>query len=201
MCRKHGSKAVACSVVGCSTNAAARGVCSKHGALGTCAFNNCTTAVKARGRCTKHGGGSRKDCKEEGCTARAAARGLCRKHGAYGTCKFARCTTNAYSYGSPYCSKHGGGGKRKPCSVAGCTTASALRDLCKKHGGGPGKCVFGGCTNVMKSTKRKTCHTHGGLGYCNYTEPGGDILLGKCLTPAIKWGGNCKKHTGKYVDK
>ena len=36
-----------------------------------------------------------------------------------------------------------------------------------------------------------------GKGYCKYTEPGGDILAGKCLTPAIKWGGNCQKHSRK----
>ena len=145
---------------------------------------------------------------------------VCAKHGAYGTCKFGGCTSNAQS-GSSNCRKHGGG--KKPCSVAGCTTNSRSKGLCHKHGGGVGECVFGGCTNVMASTKWKTCSTHGGKGYCAYSEEKGGILDGKCLTPALKWGGyctyivdeestdydrkcwtpatkwggNCKKHTGK----
>ena len=44
--------------------------------------------------------------------------------------------------------------------------------------------MFGGCTNKMVSTKWKTCTTHGGKGYCKYTEPGGDIVLGKLLERA-----------------
>ena len=197
-CRKHDSKTVACSTEGCSTNAVARGVCNKHGALGICTFNKCTSAVKARGRCRKHGGVSKKKvCTEEGCTTFAYARGVCAKHGANGTCMFAGCTSNAKS-GSSHCFKHGGG-NHKPCSVAGCTTASNRKGLCGKHGGGPGECVLGGCTNKMVSNKWKTCITHGGRGYCAYTEEGGGgILTSKCLTPAIKWGGNCRKHTSNW---
>ena len=36
-------------------------------------------------------------------------------------------------------------------------------------------------------------------GYCTYTEDGADILAGKCLLPAIKCGGNCRKHTSKQM--
>ena len=85
----------------------------------------------------------------------------------------------------------------KPCSVAGCTTTSQRKGLCGKHGGGVGECVFGGCTNVMASTKWKTCSTHGGKGYCAYVPEGrGYVFERKCWTPALKWRGNCQKHTG-----
>ena len=111
------------------------------------------------------------------------------------TCKCEGCTTNARS-GSSHCRKHGGE-KKKPSPVVGCTTNSLRKGLCSKHGGGPGECVFGGCTNQQTGRKWKTCAAHGGIGYCTYSEPGADILAGKCLTPAIKWGGNCRKHTSK----
>ena len=48
----------------------------------------------------------------------------------------------------------------------------------------------------MVGNKWKTCKRHGGLGCCNYSEEGG-VLGSKCFMPAIKWGGNCKKHAGK----
>ena len=57
--------------------------------------------------------------------------------------------------------------------------------------------MFGGCTNKMVGNMWKTCITHGGKGYCAYLSEEGDVLERKCLTPAIKWGGNCYKHTGK----
>ena len=152
----------------------------------TTTFTNCTTAAAARGRCCKHGGARRKVRKEEGCTATAKARGVCAKHGANGLCKFEGCTSNTHSHRSPHCSKDGGGNK-KPCSVAGCTTTSAREGLCAKHGGHRDECVFGGCTNQRVGTKWHTCTTHGGRGYCAYSL--------ECLTPALKWGGNCTKHT------
>ena len=193
-CTKHDSKT--CSADGCSTDASGRGLCKKHGGRGFCSFNKCTSAVQARGRCAKHGGGRKKMCKEEGCATLAKARGVCAKHGAHGTCTIEGCATNAQST-SAHCRKHGGG-NQKPCSVAGCTTTSQRKGLCHKHGGGPGECVFGGCTNQMVGSMWKTCVTHGGLGHCAYTEEGGDdVLAGKCLTPAIKSGGNCRKHTSK----
>ena len=39
-CTKHDSKTVACSVEGCSTNAAERGLCKKHGTIKICSFDN-----------------------------------------------------------------------------------------------------------------------------------------------------------------
>ena len=186
-CKTHDSKTVACSVEGCSSIAKARGICQRHGANGTCSANGCDTAVHLRGRCCKHGGGSRKVCKEEGCTTLAKARGVCTLHGAYGTCKLEGCATSTIS-GASHCWKHGGG-RNKPCSVAGCTTTSKRKGLCAKHGGGQAKCVSGGCTNKMVGNKWKTCRTHGGLGYCAHT-PG-------CVMPATKLGGNCYKHTSR----
>ena len=60
-CTKHDSKTVACSAEGCSNIALnARGVCDKHGARGPCSVENCTSAAATRGRCHKHGGGIKK---------------------------------------------------------------------------------------------------------------------------------------------
>ena len=104
----------------------------KHGAFGVCSFNNCTTAstLKAKRTCYRHSGhsghSSETVCKTKGCSSLTAARGACYKHGAQGTCQFDGCTTNAYSRGSPYCRKHGGG-KKNPCSVSRCTTIPAAR--------------------------------------------------------------------------
>ena len=184
-----------CSAEGCSTNAAARGLCKKHGTKKICSWDNCTSVVVARGRCWKHGGGSKKVCQEEGCTTLAQVRGVCGKHGARGTCKVAGCTTNAAS--GSYCRKHGGG--MKPCSVAGCTTTSVRKGLCTKHGGGRDECVFGGCTNVMKSTKWKTCKAHGGLGYCTYTEPGGGCC-GRQMLDACNQVGRELQEAHRQVD-
>ena len=44
----------------------------------------------------------------------------------------------------------------------------------------------------MVSTKRKTCTTHGKQRVLHILGRGGDILAGKCLAPAIKWGGNVR---------
>ena len=86
-----------------------------------------------------------------------------------------------------------------PYSVAGCSTNAVRKGVCRKHGGGPGECVFGGCTNMM-GCKWKTCSAHGGKGYCAYVPGGGMFFERECwtpaVTPALKWGGNCTKHTG-----
>ena len=81
--------------------------------------------------------------------------------------------------------------------MAGCTTTSERKGLCAKHGGGKGECVFGGCTNKRTESMWRTCKTHGGNRYCAHLTEEGDVLERKCLTPALKWGGNCYKHTSK----
>eukprot|EP00729_Bicosta_minor_P032926 gene32926-biopygen23636 len=160
----------------------------KHGANGFCSFGNCKTAAVSKGRCARHGGGKTKVCKVKDCDTLAHARGLCGKHGAHGTCTTKGCTTNAQP-GFQHCFKHGGG-KKKPCSVAGCTTPSQRKGLCKKHGGGPGRCYAGNCTNVIVGMWM-TCGKHGGHGEC--AHPSG------CRYPVLartkKDGrGFCKKH-------
>eukprot|EP00729_Bicosta_minor_P032820 gene32820-biopygen13666 len=172
----------------CPSKVVARGVCTKHGANGFCSFGNCKTAAVSKGRCARHGGGRTKECKVKDCNTLAHARGLCRKHGANGTCATKGCTTNANS-GFKHCIKHGGG-KKKPCSVAACTTTSVRKGLCVKHGGGPGRCYAGNCTNVIVGMW-KTCAAHGGHGEC--AHPSG------CRYPVLartkKDGrGFCKKH-------
>ena len=167
----------------CDDGVVGRGLCGKHT---VCSWEWCTTAVASRGRCVKHGGGSTKVCKIKGCSTFAQARSLCKKHGACGKCQFAGCTTGLSSTKASHCKRHGD--KRKPCSVAGCTTPFARKGLCQKHGGGPGPCFISGCPNQMVSTKIMTCKSHGGLGYCSLEE---------CWTPAIRKDGNCQKHTNK----
>ena len=116
---------------------------------------------------------------------------LCRRTGTaetvHGKCQFAGCNTSLTSTKESYCKKHGGS-KMAPCSVADCATPSQRKGLCVKHGGGMGPCFISGCPNQIVSTKIMTCKSHGGLGYCTLEE---------CWTPAIKKGGNCRKHTSK----
>eukprot|EP00729_Bicosta_minor_P011680 gene11680-biopygen2360 len=184
LCRTHGAQG-SCSTAGCDTGAVKDGLCSKHGANGFCTFNDCTTAANARGLCARHG--RTKVCDIEGCKTLAHARGRCARHGAYGWCKADGCATPA-AQGFEHCIKHGGGKKKSPCSVAGCTTASNRKGLCCEHGGSKEECRIAGCTNRIDGFL-KTCMTHGGRGYCQH--PSG------CITPATKYGANCRKHTKK----
>eukprot|EP00729_Bicosta_minor_P032821 gene32821-biopygen2830 len=187
LCRTHGAQG-SCSTAGCDSGAAKDGLCFKHGANGFCTFTDCTTAAQSRGLCGRHGGGKTKVCDIEGCKTLAAAHSRCKRHGAYGWCKVDGCTTPA-AQGFEHCFAHGGGKKqkKKPCSVAGCTTTSRARGLCGKHGGS-GECRIAGCTNQMYGFL-KTCTTHGGRGYCQH--PSG------CIAPATKYGANCTRHTKK----
>eukprot|EP00729_Bicosta_minor_P006348 gene6348-biopygen21845 len=185
LCNAHGARGF-CSTAGCDTGAVKDGLCEKHGAYGFCTFDNCKTYAKARGLCSRHGG--TKVCDIEGCKTLSQARGRCTRHGAHGWCKIDGCTTPAAQEGFEHCFKHGGGKKKKPCSVAGCTTPSNRNGLCGKHGGGKDECKMAGCTNQSYGFL-KTCTTHGGSGYCQH--PSG------CITPATKYGANCRKHTKK----
>eukprot|EP00729_Bicosta_minor_P006350 gene6350-biopygen21847 len=184
LCSAHGARGF-CSMNGCNTGAVKDDLCTKHGAKKICTFNDCTTAAHSRGFCGRHGGRSTKVCDIDGCKTLAQARGRCKRHGAYGWCKVDGCTTPA-AQGFEHCIAHGGG--KKPCSVAGCTTTSDRKGLCGKHGGGKEECRIAGCFNTSYGFL-KTCTTHGGSGYCQH--PSG------CITPATKYGANCKKHTKK----
>ena len=184
LCCAHGARGF-CSTDGCNTGAVKDGLCQKHGAKKICTFDDCTTAARSRGLCGRHGGGSTKLCDIEGCKTLAQARGRCSRHGAYGWCKVDGCTTPA-SQGFKHCIAHGGGKKKRPCSVAGCTTPSQRKGLCVKHGGGKEECKIAGCTNQSYGFL-KTCKKHGRSGYCQH--PSG------CIAPATKYGANCTKHT------
>eukprot|EP00729_Bicosta_minor_P005449 gene5449-biopygen29913 len=186
LCFAHGARGF-CSTAGCNTGAVKDGLCSKHGAKKICTLDDCTTYAHSRGLCARHGGGNTKVCNIEGCTTLAQARGRCRRHGAHGWCKGDGCATPA-AQGFEHCIAHGGGKKRKPCSVAGCTTTYNRKGLCVKHGRGKEECKIAGCTNQIYGFL-KTCTTHGGRGYCQH--PSG------CITPAIKYGANCTMHTKK----
>eukprot|EP00729_Bicosta_minor_P007312 gene7312-biopygen16920 len=184
LCAMHGARGF-CSTAGCDSGAKKDGLCFKHGAYGFCTFDDCKTYAKARGLCGRHGGA--KVCDSEGCKTLSQARGRCARHGAFGWCKIDGCTTPA-AQGFEHCYAHGGGKKKKPCSVAGCTTTSYCKGLCCKHGGGKQECKIAGCTNQSYGFL-KTCQKHGGTGYCQH--PSG------CITPATKYGANCAKHTKK----
>eukprot|EP00729_Bicosta_minor_P032486 gene32486-biopygen21134 len=186
LCSAHGARGV-CSTDGCNTGAIKDGLCTKHGAHGFCTFDDCKTYAKARGLCGRHGGGKNKLCDIEGCKTRSHARGRCVRHGAHGWCKDDGCTTPAQQ-GFEHCYAHGGRKKKKPCSVAGCTTTSDRKGLCGKHGGGKDECRIAGCANRIYGFL-KTCQKHGGRGYCQH--PSG------CIAPATKYGANCTKHTKK----
>eukprot|EP00729_Bicosta_minor_P032831 gene32831-biopygen7812 len=186
LCRTHGARGF-CTSAGCDSGAVKDGLCFKHGAHGFCTFNDCATAAHLRGLCGRHGGGKTKVCDIEGCKTLARARNRCARHGAFGWCKIDECTTPA-AQGFKHCIAHGGGKKKKPCSVAGCTTGVQSKGLCYKHGGGREECRIAGCTNQIYGFL-KTCRKHGGTGYCQH--PSG------CIAPATKYGANCRKHTKK----
>eukprot|EP00729_Bicosta_minor_P032478 gene32478-biopygen11146 len=186
LCSAHGARGV-CSTAGCDTGAIKDRLCTKHGAYGFCTFDDCKTYAKARGLCGRHGGSSTKVCEIDGCKTLAKACSRCVRHGAYGWCKVDGCTTPA-AQGFEQCVAHGGGKKKKPCSVAGCTTTSDRKGLCGKHGGGKDECRIAGCANQSYGLL-KTCKTHGGSGYCQH--PSG------CIAPATKYGANCYKHSKK----
>eukprot|EP00729_Bicosta_minor_P003065 gene3065-biopygen25866 len=188
VCRAHDIKVLLCSTPDCPNKVVARRVCTKHGANGFCSFGNCKTAAHSKGRCKRHGGGRSKECKVKYCDTLAQARGLCSKHGAHGTCTTKGCTTSAIA-GFKHCCKHGGG-KKTPCSVAGCTTNSVRKGLCAKHGGGAGQCYAGNCTKQIVGMWM-TCAEHGGHGEC--AHPSG------CRYPVLKrtkkdGRGFCQKH-------
>ena len=88
--------------------------------------------TRHRGQCGKHG--DEQESVQGGRLHHSCSSTRC--HGARGPCKFEGCTAKAIS-GSTHCNKHGGW-KRKPCSVAGCTTSFQRKGLSSKHGGSPG---------------------------------------------------------------
>ena len=181
-CVAHGGKKrTPCSVAGCTAIAVARDRCCKHGAHGWCKVDGCfTPAARTFEHCIKHGGrkkkkpcsvvgctttsvrmglcwkhGRTKVCRLEGCATSAMARDLCCKYGAYGWCKVDGCSTPA-ARGFEHCIKHGGG-KKKPCSVAGCTTTCIRKGLCWKHGGRGGECRIAGCTTISVTKLLEGC--------------------------------------------
>lgn len=150
---------------------------------------NCKTAALARGLCGRHGGGRTKACSTEACKTLAQARGRCKRHGAYGWCKLDGCTTPAVQ-GFEHCTTRSGGKKRKPCPVSGCTTTSHLyprvsvanMEAVQTNANAGSQAAPNAIYGFLK-----TCKTHGGSGYCEH--PSG------CITPALSYGANCKKHT------
>ena len=184
-CKKHDSRTVACSAEGCSTTAIARRVCSKHGALGTCSFKKCTSAVAARGRCGKHGGSRGEMCKDEGCTTRAL--------GAHGTCKFAGCSTNATST-SPYCANKAL--ERKAVPRGGMHHLRCTQGSLRKTRRRSGRMHFRRRHQPTDGKHVAYLHNARRQRVLNILEEAGGVLACKCLSPALKWGGNCYKHTG-----
>ena len=159
LCVRHGAYGW-CNVDGCNAGANKGGLCTKHSIRPICLFYDCTVVSLTRGLCVRHGGGRTKMCEIEGCKTLAHARGRCVRHGAYGWCKVDGCTTPA-ARGFEHCIKHGGGKKKKPCSLAGCTSISHKRGLCSKHGRGTRKiCLFYNCTTPART--RGLCGRHGG---------------------------------------
>ena len=73
--------------------------------------------------------------------------------------------------------------------MVGCTTTSNRKGLCIKHGRGKCECdvqcVYCDCTNKMTGVNTETMWhtraTHGGDGYCPYTEERMAILAGQLL--------------------
>ena len=174
----HSSNDRVCKTKGCTTRAVARGLDQllqpSVGIPATQPRQLRTTVL-----CNPEAGGRVKNEYIAGTT-------IVQAPSARGTCQFEGCAKTVRLM-HPYCIKHGGG-KKRPCSVDGCSTTSARKGLCTKHGGGYGECTIKGCSSKMVS-KLETCYKHGGYGYCAHVSG--------CSTPAIKAKGNCAKHTNK----
>ena len=134
-CGTHGgSKKKSCSVAGCTTPSARKGLCAKHGGgMGLCFISGCPNKMVYAKlmTCKSHGGGSAKVCRMKGCATLARAQGLCAKHGGgKGRCWIKGCT-NVMVSRLKTCRTHGGLGY---CSLPECwTPALKAGSDCTKH--------------------------------------------------------------------
>ena len=147
---------------------AASGCCSytlqalkKHGTFGVCTVYACTR--KARNETCWHHSAKTK-CSTSGCSSTAAAgKWPCLKDGARGICSAEGCDDGVISCGLcllPHLPRDAAAVVQRPWSQEQNPLPPCL----------------------------KTCHAHGGRGYCSLAE---------CWTPALKFDGNCYKHTKK----
>eukprot|EP00729_Bicosta_minor_P032723 gene32723-biopygen30523 len=170
-----------CSMEGCTTNAKARGLCSKHGAYGKCVTMGCVTnARKKGGHCSKHS--KKVACAAPNCsTPLVDGKGVCAKHGAHGICTAWGCKTNAASGKKGHCTHHS---KDKPtCSASDCSNGVAARGLCYAHGA-QGFCSTAGCDTGAR--KDGLCTKHGAKKICTFND----------CTTAANARGLCVRHGG-----
>ena len=79
-CKRSGGNTKVCSIKICTTLVQARGLCTKHGAHGTCQFDGCTASPRQGSQhCFVHGGGNHKPCSVAGCTTTSQAKGVLRQ--------------------------------------------------------------------------------------------------------------------------
>lgn len=192
ICTAHRKKP--CSIKACVTNAYARGVCKKHGALGNCVESGCITyAQNAGGYCGKHS--KKVACAVPRCSTPAVpGRGVCYKHGAYGVCTTWGCKTNAKHGKTGLCTKHSK--NKATCFASDCSNIVIARGLCRTHGA-YGFCTSDGCDSG--AVKGGLCNRHVCTKHSKDKAIRMDLTNKQTnrITPATKYGTNCCKHTTK----
>jgi hypothetical protein len=107
-CIKHSK--LKCSTEFCDTPAVKKGLCTKHGAYGTCATSECdTSAWSSHGFCFKH-------------DKKVPEKGACKEPG---------CTTSKQNGLSGYCKKHSS--SVSLCTYPGCSNQNHTGGFCMRH--------------------------------------------------------------------
>jgi hypothetical protein len=95
-----------CKIKDCTMQVKAKGLCTMHGAFGSCTVEGCpSSAVSNTSLCAKHNTTPKGKCSHDGCAKGARDNGLCVAHGAYGRCTHPGCPEVAWNR-TPFCQKH-----------------------------------------------------------------------------------------------
>ena len=148
-----------CERDGCTTLAASRSLCVKHGGGPRCSEPDCDKAAQKGGKCSGHGATAlmRMPCQIEGCCKIAQKGVYCQEHtGDF--CSVEGCGTLAKKYG--LCAAHGGR-YEKPCYTEGCGNIAQKEGFCATHQvGGHSTCSVEECGKYPQSGKGGMCVQH-----------------------------------------
>ncbi|KAF0691746.1 Aste57867_17087 [Aphanomyces stellatus] len=95
-----------CTILNCTNQVYARGVCVRHGGKKQCAFVNCDSNARSGLYCSKHhvSGTKKRLCTASGCQHIARVKGLCVGHGGGRKCLNPTC--DSYARRGGLCRRH-----------------------------------------------------------------------------------------------